>query len=395
LAENVSTGRNELRRPAGGVRLAEAIFENVNEGITVADCSVPGMPLIYVNKAFQQLTGYKAEEVLGQNCRFLHAGESDQPALELVRASLRKGVSCTAVLRNCRKDGSLFYNELHLSPIRDDAGRIVYFIGIQRDVTERVNSEEALWKLNDDLVNVNKHLNEANARLNELLYVAAHDIKSPLTSIMLSLELFQEKLPLMSRPAQRKLLGQLEMTSRHLRDIVIDVLEARRVDSDDTRLKREPIDIALKAKTVVRFYHEQIAAKRLRIRLLATARLPRALADRNCTLAVIDNLISNAIKFSPPGGRITVQVTQRGGFIRFEVKDAGAGIKPEEMPKLFGRFVKLSAQPTGGEHSTGLGLYIAKKYMDLMKGKIWAESEEGKGTKFVLEFRKAKRRRTT
>ncbi len=257
-------------------------------------------------------------------------------------------------------------------------------------MTERVNAEESLWKLNDDLILVNKNLNEANQRLSELLYVAAHDLKSPLTSIMLSLEILHEKWGRMPGAAERRQLRQLQNTARHMRDIVVDVLEARRVESDGVDLELQPIDLVLKATIVLRFYRDLAAAKRLSLKLIAPKRLPRVRADRNCTLSVIDNLLSNAIKYSPPRGRIVVRLSKQGRRVRLEVEDQGQGIRPEEMPKLFGRFVRLSAQPTGGEHSTGLGLFIVRKYVGLMKGRVWAESEPGKGARFIVELPAAK-----
>jgi len=382
----------EAARPK---RLAEAIFESLDEGVTVADCSVPDMPLIYVNKAFERLTGYPAEEVLGRNCRFLHSSDTDQSALHHVRSCLESGSSCNVVLRNFRKDGSLFYNELHLSPINDADGKVAYYIGIQRDVTERVHAEQALWKLNDDIINANRELNKANERLSELLYVAAHDIKSPLTSIMLSLELLQEKAGKMPLASERRYIGDLRQLAAHIRDIVIDVLEARRVETGGARFKRESIDVALMARTVLRFYREQAQAKQIAIRLIAPAGGLRALADRNSVLVVVDNLVSNAIKYSPAGRQVTVRLSVEKGAVRLAVEDHGPGIDVEDLGKLFGRFVKLDAQPTGGEHSTGLGLYIVKNYVRMMKGKVWVESEKGKGSTFFVELPRVEARTTS
>lgn len=367
-------------------RLAEAIFENLNEGVTVADCSLPDMPLVYVNRAFETLTGYTAQEVIGRNCRFLHAGEKDQPGLAQIRRCLQEGRTCTAVLKNYRKDGSIFYNELHLSPIYDATGKLAYYIGIQRDVSDRIYAEESLWRLNDDLVRANKELNEANQRLNELLYVAAHDLKSPLTSMIFSLELLQGKSPRLAGVKQKRFLRQLSGMARHMRDIVIDVLEARRVESDGLQLQFEPLNLGLKARIVLRFHREEARAKDIDLKLTAPRSVPHALGDRNSVLVVLDNLVSNAIKYSPRGSSVRIRVRKKDAMIRIEVEDDGPGITPEEMPKLFGRFSRLSTEPTAGEHSTGLGLYIVKNLVTHMHGRVWAESEPGQGARFVVEL---------
>jgi PAS domain S-box-containing protein len=370
----------------GRVRLAEGIFESLNDGVTVADCSLPDMPLIYVNRAFEKLTGYAADEVLGKNCRFLHATDTEQDSLAYVRSSLKKGTTCTAVLRNYRKDGSLFYNELRLSPLPGEDGKPAFYIGIQRDVSDRVYAEEALWRLNDDLVRINRELNVANERLSELLYVAAHDIKSPVTSLMLSLDLLQEHQRDLRGPEFRRRIHRLSAMAHHVRDIVIDVLEARRVEWSDVKPDLEPLDLVLKTRTVQRFYRDVARAKGITMLLRSNRPLPAALGDRNWTLVVVDNLISNALKYSPRGSAVELNVSAKGGMVCLEVRDHGPGIRADEIADLFGRFVRLSAEPTGDEHSTGLGLYIAKRYTDRMKGTLRCESTEGQGATFILEL---------
>ena len=114
------------------------------DGLVIADARAPDMPLIYVNPAFERLTGYDAAEILGRNCRFLHGEDAQQEGLAVVRAALKNGASCTATLRNYRKDGSLFWNELRLAPIRDRSGRTTHIVGTLCDVTERVLAEQQL-----------------------------------------------------------------------------------------------------------------------------------------------------------------------------------------------------------------------------------------------------------
>ena len=117
------------------------IFESVANGITVADVRDPEMPLIYVNPAFERLTGYVMEEIRGRNCRFLQAGERTQPGMEPLRQALIERRDVRTVLKNFKKDGTPFWNELYLSPIRDRAGDVTHYVGIQNDVTERIELE--------------------------------------------------------------------------------------------------------------------------------------------------------------------------------------------------------------------------------------------------------------
>ena len=122
-----------------------------SNGITISDSRLPDEPLIYVNRSFVLMTGYSSEEVLGRNCRFLQGDDRDQPALLEVRAALWEGRDCEVLLRNYRKDGTLFWNELRLSPVHDERGRLVNFVGVQNDVTQRQLAEEEIRSLHDEL----------------------------------------------------------------------------------------------------------------------------------------------------------------------------------------------------------------------------------------------------
>jgi PAS domain S-box-containing protein len=130
--------------------LGRAITASSN-GILITDLSLPDNPIVYVNPAFERTTGYSMEEVIGRNCRFLQGGDRDQPSLEELRAAIREGRGCRVVLRNYRKDGSLFWNELYVSPVHDGEGRLTNFVGVQNDVTERKRIEEALKESEDRL----------------------------------------------------------------------------------------------------------------------------------------------------------------------------------------------------------------------------------------------------
>jgi len=110
-------------------------------GIVITDPNLPDNPIVYANPGFEQLTGYFTEEVVGRNCRFLQGSNRDQPALEELRIALREGRDCKVVLRNYKKDGTLFWNELSVSPLRDETGRLANFVGVQNDVTERKEAE--------------------------------------------------------------------------------------------------------------------------------------------------------------------------------------------------------------------------------------------------------------
>jgi diguanylate cyclase (GGDEF)-like protein/PAS domain S-box-containing protein len=123
------------------------VFNSVSNGITISDANVPGFPLTYVNPAFERMTGYSAGEVCGRNCNFLQGTDTDQPAVAAIRKALNETTDLRVVLRNYRKDGTLFWNELYLSPICDLSGKLTHFVGIQNDVTLQIEATQQLQHL--------------------------------------------------------------------------------------------------------------------------------------------------------------------------------------------------------------------------------------------------------
>jgi len=126
------------------VKLRDQAIAASSVGIVIADARLPDMPLIYVNPAFEQITGYSAAEVLGSNCRFLQGKKTNQPAIAQLRAAIKAGEHCTVILLNYRKDGTPFWNELTISPIYDDDNNLTHFVGIQSDISARIKAEQAL-----------------------------------------------------------------------------------------------------------------------------------------------------------------------------------------------------------------------------------------------------------
>lgn len=139
-------------------KLLQLVVEASNDGIVVAEQEGDDNILIYANPAFQRLSGYSDDEILYQDCRFLQAGDRDQPGLAAIREAIREGRACREVIRNYRKDGSLFWNELSISPVYNDADKLTYFIGIQRDVSTEVAALERVRELEAEVAELKRHL---------------------------------------------------------------------------------------------------------------------------------------------------------------------------------------------------------------------------------------------
>jgi PAS domain S-box-containing protein len=130
------------------------ILDTCVNGITLSDPDQEDNPIVYANEAFELITGYNAEEILGRNCRFLQGTDRDQEGIPKIRQAIREKKALTVTLRNYRKDGTRFYNEFTLRPLFNRNGRLIYFLGIQYDVTNRVEAEQELDRLNELLEQV-------------------------------------------------------------------------------------------------------------------------------------------------------------------------------------------------------------------------------------------------
>ena len=128
-------------------KLMQMVINASNDGITVAEREGKDKPLIYVNPAFERMTGYNLDDVLYQDCRFLQSGDRDQPALMAIREALDSGGACREILRNYRKDGTHFWNELSLSTVYNQADQQTYFVGVQKDVTVQVKAQQRVTQL--------------------------------------------------------------------------------------------------------------------------------------------------------------------------------------------------------------------------------------------------------
>jgi PAS domain S-box-containing protein len=129
------------------------ILDTCVNGVTLSDPDLEDAPLVYSNKAFEDMTGYAHDEVVGRNCRFLQGADRDQPELDKLRAAMKNKEPIEVTLRNYRKNGELFYNRLVVKPLFDNKGDLIYFLGVQYDITQQVKSQEEIDKLSAQLNN--------------------------------------------------------------------------------------------------------------------------------------------------------------------------------------------------------------------------------------------------
>jgi PAS domain S-box-containing protein len=127
------------------------ILDTCVNGVTLSDPDLEDSPIVYANKAFEDICGYSQDEIIGHNCRFLQGTDRDQPELDRLRAAIKKGEAVEVTLRNYRKNGELFYNRLVVKPLFDERGNVVYYLGVQYDITEQVEAQQEIKTLSEKL----------------------------------------------------------------------------------------------------------------------------------------------------------------------------------------------------------------------------------------------------
>jgi two-component system, NarL family, sensor histidine kinase EvgS len=227
-----------------------------------------------------------------------------------------------------------------------------------------------------------RRLNEEKSRF---INMAAHDINNPLTIILMSCEMA------LARPqaAQRDNIDSYQNIMKHgmrISHLIQNLLNADSIEQGLNRMRPEDLNFADMTQKVVNSYQEIAGRKAIALHFEPPTKLPMIRADYGAVTQVIENLISNAVKFSPKGSIVKIAMKVLSGKVCLEIQDSGPGISTKDLPALFGKYARLSAEPTGSESSHGLGLYIVKQLIDEMKGRVWAESRPIGGATFSVEL---------
>lgn len=233
----------------------------------------------------------------------------------------------------------------------------------------------------------NQKLMDLNEEKNHLIKVLAHDLRTPIGHIDGLAHLIQMEDQNLTTN-QIDLLDKIKDAASRLNQMISKILDIDAIESSRVNLKSEPVDMANQVKRIVTGFEKEAARKSISLTYGISDEPLIVKTDSLYLTQIVENLISNAIKFSPSGKTVNVSLSSENGYVQLCVRDHGPGFTESDKQKLFRKFQRLSAQPTGNEHSTGLGLSIVKRYTDLMKGDVWCESEPGKGAAFFVRLKR-------
>jgi len=246
---------------------------------------------------------------------------------------------------------------------------------------------EEVQKQKDEILKKNEELINLNNEKNNLIGIVAHDLKSPLNQIKGLISVIKISADSLDE-GTKKYIDIIEGSATRLNEMIAKILDIEAIESKSLNLNMQAINLSNLLEKCVERYKLSAESKLINLHSTIEKGL-MAQVDPDYANQVFENLISNAIKFSPKRLNIYISLSVKHGKIIGEVKDEGPGINQEDMKKLFGKYQKLSAKPTGDETSTGLGLSIVKKFVEAMGGQIWCESEVNKGASFFVSFQPA------
>jgi PAS domain S-box-containing protein len=341
------------------------------------------------NTGAERMYGYTAGEILNRPLSTLIPADRNFEVRDILDA-IRRGESVTNFETvRITKRGAPTDASLTVSPVRDASGAIVGASGIQRDITEQKRAAAERERLLRDAQEARAVLAEQNERLlevdrlkDEFIALVSHELRTPLTSIRGYLELvLEDELP----REQREYLEVVERNSHRLLRLVSDLLLLAQIDARKLTLELQPLDLSRVAAESVEAARPAAEANGIEL-TFAKAALPLLHGDRARIAQVLDNLVSNAIKFTPAGGRVEVGSRIEGDAAVVAVEDSGIGIATEEQAQLFKRFYRAASATKREIQGTGLGLSISRAIAEEHGGEITVSSEQGVGTTFTLRL---------
>jgi PAS domain S-box-containing protein len=354
------------------VNKEKAYIENLvdNAGDAIISTDVEDRILTW-NHGAEVIFGYSKEETVGQSLTILlpshRAGE-----LEEIRDKVRlTGVIRNLEVRRIRKDGIIIEASLAVSPIRDKDDNVIGFLHLARDVTEKKRYEQ--------------RLKELDKMKSAFVSNVSHELRTPLTAIKASADNMLDRLIGDLNGKQVGYLTRIKSNSDRLARLINDLLDLSTIEAGKIDLRPTKLSLVTLVKEAAESLRPVATEKLINLTVMSADPGVIAWADRDKVIQVLMNLIGNALKFTPTRGKVTIAVAKdSAAWMQISVTDTGPGIPAEEVNKVFGRFYQIGQAGTQKTQGTGLGLAISKALVEMHGGKIWVESEAGKGSTFFF-----------
>ncbi|MBC7230912.1 MAG: PAS domain-containing protein [Actinobacteria bacterium] len=330
--------------------------------------------IMRANRALARYSGMSEKEIVGRECSEILICGRGYTGCPHIDTALERGAEGYEMVDDRGRE----YRVL-ITPYLNTAGEVAGTVHLVSDITE----EKALARLEEE----KRQLQELDRLKNRLLASVTHELKTPLNAIIGFSELLLSGTYGDLEERQRRYLENILAGGRHLLELINEILEYMRAQAESLTLNLEELDAGGLLRNVADIMRQEAARGGIELSVEAASGGHHVHADRRRITQVLFNLLSNAIKFTPPGGRVTLRAFARHDGVVMEVEDTGVGISSEDQKRLFMEFTQVGeGERRGG--GTGLGLALSRKLVELHGGKIWVESEPGKGStfSFLLPF---------
>jgi len=322
--------------------------------------------IIYANKATEKMTGFSQEEAIGSKSGTLWGKQmNDEYYQNLWHIIKEEKKEYIGEVTNKHKDGHLYISELHISPMLDEKNNVLFYVSLERDISR---------------------IKEIDKAKTEFVSIASHELRTPLGVTKWYLEAMKSEGYLRDAPKiAEEYFNTIYQSTERLLLLVRDLLSVSRIDQG--KVKDSPVEVDI-SKVLKEILHEmRLIASQARMGLeysINKDAIPPLFIDVARFQEVIENLVGNAIKYSKPDGIIKVTLDRKGDTVLIKVKDMGLGISKEDQKKLFSKFFRAERAILNKTEGSGLGLYVAKSYVEGWGGNITVESQEGKGATFTV-----------
>ena len=335
----------------------------------------------YVNPQFCRTTGYSVEEALGQNPRILRTEDAPPERYQDLWKTISSGGQWTGEFLNRKKDGTLYWAFASISGLRDETGVIRHFVGVQLDITQRKELEARLEAQNAELERLNR-------LKSEMVAITSHDLKSPLHAMVSIATLLKDMGGELDEKTRSDFVDQIIASGKRLSSFISDVLDTETIDAGALKLSLNPSDLGEILQRCVETARMAGREKNLTVELKLEASEPLITADAGRLEQVFNNLLGNAVKFSPTDASIEIVLTTESRHYLVTVSDRGPGIPPEDLEKIFERYYQAAAEGQVAERGfgVGLGLYITLRLVELHGGTVTAENRDGGGCRFAVRL---------
>jgi len=356
----------------------DSMIENIPNMIFVKDAK--DLRFIRLNRAGEELLGFSRDELIGKNDFDFFPVDQAELFIAADRATLRNRrlVDIPEETIQTRKKGA---RTLHTKkiPILDAAGEPSFLLGISEDITEARIAQEALLRAQGEA-------ERANRAKSQFLASMSHELRTPLNAILGFSELLSDDTnDKFDKGTRRRFLDQIHSSGQHLLQLINDILDLSKVEAGQMELHLQSVELG-ELIHEVRASIEPLARSKAIVLNTESSRELSLIADSAKVKQMLLNLVSNAIKFTPSGGRIDIRVRRLESWVENAVSDSGIGIAKEDLGRLFAEFQQLDAGPGRQQEGTGLGLALTKRFAELHGGQVIVESELGKGSTFTLRL---------